>query len=157
MTTPTFQEDPISIICARLETLCGALTGLQVFDPPLPNLETGHLPALWFFTGQADDDSVAAGPKLIVVNRTIRAQLAIIPTGQGNPRERESLCRPWIQTVKTHLAKYPRLNRLDFVRNMVVTGDSGVVLLPEYGGKFIGAEIRLQITYHIQRTIAPGE
>jgi len=40
------------------------------------------------------------------------------------------------------------------IERTLVLGDSGIVILPEWDGKFIGFEVRLQVAEVIARTYA---
>lgn len=143
----------IDDVCAGIKTVGAGAPGVKTaFDPPPVNIETGFLPALYTFLGSANHNETAYGPNTVMVTRTYRVQVAVIPTGQGNPNTRESQIRPLLQNVIEHYRKYPHLSRTNHVRDARVISDSGIVILPEWGGKFIGFEIRLAVTTLEPRT-----
>lgn len=147
----------ISTITEAIKTIGEGVTGIvTAFNPPPVNLNTGDLPALYTFTGNASY-SDELGPNRVVIRRTYRVQVAIIPTGQGDPNTRELLCQPLLDQVVDQYWQYPRLGRTARIRSARVVSDSGIVLLPEWGGKYIGFEIRLEVTTIEPRTIAKGE
>jgi hypothetical protein len=59
--------------------------------------------------------------------------------------------------MRDTLAAYPSLEGTTGVQEMVVNGISGPVILPEYGGKFIGFEARVTVRMRFARTFAQGE
>ncbi|MFA5836176.1 MAG: hypothetical protein WC837_04385 [Bellilinea sp.] len=135
----------IETVCAGIKTVGALAPGIvTAFDPPPVSIETAHLPALYAFLGSASH-SEDYGPNRILTTRTYRVQVAVIPTGQGNPNTRESLVRPLLQTTIETYRKFPRLYKTAYVRDAHVASDSGIVILPEWGGKYIGFEIRLTV------------
>jgi len=135
----------IDDVCAGIKTVGTLAPGIvTAFNPPPVAIETAHLPALYAFLGSASH-SEEYGPNKVLTVRTFRVQVAVIPTGQGNPNTREMLVRPLLQNVIETYRKYPRLSKTAFVREAAVVSDTGIVILPEWGGKFIGFEIRLQV------------
>lgn len=148
----------IEQICSTLADIGREAAGIcTVFDPPPPNLESGALPALYVFTGSATHNDAALGPNLVQVTRTLRVQVAVIPTGAGDPKTRESACRPLLDAVMAAYWKHPHLNQTARVRSARVVSDSGVVLLPEWGMRFIGFEVRVEVVTIEPRAIAKGE
>lgn len=145
----------IDDICGKIVTTLGAaVSGIKrAFDPPPPKLDSADLPALWCFTGAAVNDDEELGEDLILTRRSFRVQVAIIATGQGNPATREQLCRPLIEAVREKYYTTSSLRNLAWIQDVRVLGDSGIVVLPEYGGQFIGFEVRLEVTYVQKRTV----
>ena len=136
----------IEEVCAGIKTVGALAPGIvTAFNPPPVAVETAHMPALYAFLGSASHNETAYGPNRVLTTRIYRVQVAVIPTGQGNPATRETQIRPLLQTTIEHYRKFPLLNRTAYVRNARVLSDSGIVILPEWGGKFIGFEIRLQV------------
>lgn len=154
MTTNTTVAD----ISARIALLGSAATGIQkAIDPPPANPSTAVLPLLYVFTGSADYAENEEGEGWDMLTRAFRLQVAVIPTAQGDPNTRESLVRPLLDATVNQLRSYPGLNGLPFVKKMRVRSDSGVAILPEYGAKFIGFEVRLEVSYLQKRAFARGE
>jgi hypothetical protein len=148
----------IEDICTALADIGGMATGIRTaFDPPPPNLESGALPALYVFTGGGIPDDKLPGSKLVQMTRTLRVQVAVLPTGMGDPKTRETQCRPLLDALYAAIWAHPRLNKLARVRSARVTSDSGIVLLPEWGMRFIGFEVRVEVITIEPRTIAKGE
>jgi hypothetical protein len=147
----------IEEVCASITSIGAAVEGITTaIDPPPVNLNSANLPAQVIFTGQAQRDD-SAGPNLFVVTRMYRVQVAAIPTGQGNPNARETVVRPLLQAHVAAFETHPTLGKLAGVRSAKVVYDSGVILLMEYGQKYIGYEIGLQVVTVERRTIAKGE
>jgi hypothetical protein len=75
---------------------------------------------------------------------------------------RETRCRPLIVWLRDRLASYPLLATVAAgapvhvagLERTLVLSDSGIVILPEWDGKYIGVEFRLQVTEIIARTYA---
>lgn len=145
--------DILSSICAGIVAIGGAASGItKAIDPPPAELNTADLPALWVFTGPAQilPNSPLAGYEYR--RRTFRVQAAVLPTGQGSPATRETLCRPLLVAVSNALSNNPHLGGVDWVQDSKVASDSGIVILPEWGGKYIGFEVRLEVTYYEKRS-----
>ena len=152
--------DMLTNICAHLAEIGAEISGINphgVFDPPPANLNTADLPAVFIWTGTATHNEGSLGENLIESTRRFYLQVAVIPTGQGDPNTREALVRPLIEATLTTLRQHPKLKGMEWVEKLTAGSDSGVILLPEYGGKFIGFEIPLDITYIALRTYASNE
>jgi hypothetical protein len=152
--------DQISTLCAKIATIGEGISGINsngVFDPPPANLQTAELPALFTWTGTAAHNESVLGEDFVETTRRFFVQVAVIPSGQGDPNTRETLVRPLLEAALAQFRKYPRFNDVDWVEKVNLLSDSGVIILPEYGGKFIGFEIQLDITYIAPRTFAAGE
>jgi hypothetical protein len=146
----------IASLTAAIKTIGAAASGIKSgFDPAPNDLNSSSLPALWCFTGPAREDQSQFSDYASVV-RTMRVQVAVLPTAQGTPAEREKKCRPLLDAVTAQLRSYPHLG-VDWVQKAQVAGDSGIVILPEYAGKYIGFEIQLEVAYYVKRTYAAGE
>lgn len=138
----------LETICTAITTVGGGTTGItKSFDPAPDNLDTAHLPALFAFTGPATQDDELLGDGNVVIRRIFRVQVAVIPTGQGSPATRESKCRPLLENVIKRFRSYQQLSKTSFVHLSRPVSDTGIVVLPEWGGKFIGFEIRLEVVY----------
>ncbi len=148
----------IEAIFAKIQEIGASVSGVtEAYDPPPANLNSDLLPALYAFTGGASYDESALGPKMVDVTREIRVQVAVIPTGQGDPNTREKDFRPLIDATVSAYQQHPALKKLARVRKASVLSDTGVVILPEWGMKYIGFEIRLRVVTTEPRTIAQGE
>ena len=152
--------DIITSICAKIAEIGKTISGINVdgvFDPPPANLQTAELPAMFVWTGTATHDKSILGEDFIETTRRFYLQVAVIPTGQGDPNTRETLVRPLIEATLSAFRFHPQLEGLDWVEEVVIASDSGVIVLPEYGGKFIGFEIPLDVKYFTPRTYAANE
>lgn len=152
--------DRITEICAKLAEIGAGITGINqngVFDPPPAELLTAHLPAHFTWVGAGAHSESSLGEMFVETTRRFYVQVAVLPLGQGNPNNREKLVRPLLQAALAQHRKYLTLSTLDWVEKSEIRSDSGVIILPEYGGKFIGFEIPIDITYIEPRTIAAGE
>lgn len=116
------------------------------FSTAPEKLDTGEIPALYSLTSSATRTN-QFGEREEYLTRVYRVQVAVVPTGQATPTEREKLCRDLLEKVRKQFNRFPRLNDCNGVFTAKVIGDSGVVILPEFGMKFVGFEIRLQVTY----------
>lgn len=124
-------------------------------DPPPAAIETAQLPCLFVFTGEADYDwaDVDQGWE----SRMYRVQVAVIPTTLATPETRETRCRPVLLAVRGVLASSPQLGQVRYVQSATVLGDSGIAILPEYDGKYVGFEVRLQVREVFSHTFSEGE
>ena len=148
----------IEAIFAKIQEIGATVSGIrEAIDPPPANLNSDQLPALYAFTGQASYNESALGPRMVEVTREIRVQVAVVPTGQGDPNTREKDIRPLIDATVAAFQQHPALKKLVRVRKASVLSDSGIVLLPEWGMKYIGFELRLRVETTEPRTIAQGE
>jgi len=137
----------INDISGAIKTLGATATGIKSAYDPAPNdLNSASLPALWTFTGPASEEE-SEFEDYVRIDRTMRVQVAVIPTAQGAPATREKKCRPILDAVSAKLRSSPHLG-VNWVENTRVVADSGIVILPEYGGKYIGFEIQYLVTYY---------
>jgi len=137
----------IADICSGIAVIGGEVSGIKtVFDPLPASVESAHLPALWVFTGPSQQVEELSG-HLPITRRIFRVQIAVLPNGQSTPQEREIRCRPLIDAVWAQFRSYPFLGGVDFVHSSRPLSDSGIVILPEFGGKFVGFELRLEVEY----------
>lgn len=147
--------DQINLVCTGIQTIGTGITGItKAFATPPAGLETAELPALFAFTGgmtPTDEDSSS-----VTETRTYRVQVAVLPTGQGDPNTREEKCRPLLEAAVGAFREHFGLGGVEGVQHSQVLSDSGVVVLPEWGGKFIGFEIRLAVTTIRDRHFAHG-
>jgi hypothetical protein len=135
---------------------------LKAVYPPPPKIDRAELPCLYALTGSAQDDADQEGDDAAVELRTYRLQLAVLFKDTANAYTRETFVPPWIDEIKRIFRGRPGLrvtvNESTLgVMNTRVMGDSGPVILPEYDGQFIGAEIVVQVVRHIERTFFSGE
>jgi hypothetical protein len=145
-------------ICTGIVTVGARATAIKTYsDPPPAKLDSGDLPALCVFTGQASEDEEIEGDHLVERTRMMRVQVPVIATGQANAEEREARCRPLMDAVSAAFRAAPSLGGTAFVQRTRVLGDSGIVILPEWGGKFVGFEVRLQVISLEPRVYAKGE
>lgn len=124
-------------------------------DPPPPRLDSGDLPALWVFSGQSTEQDITEAQ--IFTTRIFRVQVAVLTLAQGDPWTRERYCRPLMDAMMDLYHRYPKLNGLAGVRSSDAKSNSGIVILPEYGAKFIGFETRLEVVTYEEHGFAPGE
>lgn len=147
----------IKTICEGIQAVGALATGIvAAYDKPPANPLSTELPALFPFTGPASEAS-ELGADYVLQARIYRVQVAVTPTGQHLPEQREALCRPLIEAVLSTFRSYPTLNGVARVQQSVVLGDTGVAILPEWGGKFIGFQINLEVTTYEPRSYADGE
>ena len=109
-------------------------------------LDTAEIPAQYTLTGSANETN-EFGEREEYVVRVYRVQVSVIPTGQANPTEREQLGRELLERCRKQLKRFTQLNDCPRVYEHRVLGDSGIVILPEFGMKYVGFEIRLEVTY----------
>lgn len=157
MTIESVRAGVAAIVAAMSSVTVGAVSyTLRGHNPPPGKLDTADLPAVYTLTGAATDDFQSGGSDSDRETRVYRVQVAVLPVGQGTPAERETRCAPILVAVKDALRARPHLG-VAFVERAVVLGDSGIVILPEFDGAFIGFEIRLQVTELLGRTYADLE
>jgi hypothetical protein len=148
-------SDQISLVCTGIQAIGAAVSGItKAFDVPPAGLDTAELPALYAFTGPMTPEEEDSS--FVTETRIYRVQVAVLPTGQGDPNTREALCRPLIEATVAAYRSHYGLGGVAGVQTARVVSDTGVVLLPEWGGKFIGFEIRLAVTTIRDREYARG-
>lgn len=136
----------IAEICAEVvdgESLIGLTT---TFSTAPEKLDSEELPAQYSLTS-AGNESNEYGESEEYLKRVYRVQVAVLPIGQATPTLRETLCRDLIERTRRQLKRYPFLKNTAGVARARVLGDSGVVVLPEFGMAFVGFEIRIEVTY----------
>lgn len=147
--------DQINLVCSGIQTIGAAVSGITTaWSTPPAGLETAELPALYAFTGAMAPDEEDSSS--VTETRTFRVQVAVLPTGQGDPNTREALCRPLLEAVNAAFREHFGLGGVAGVQVVRVVSDSGIVLLPEWGGKFIGFEVRLAVMTIRERIWAHG-
>ncbi len=147
--------DQINLVCSGIQTIGTGITGItKAFATPPAGLETAELPALYAFTGAMTPDDEDSS--FVTETRAFRVQVAVLPTGQGDPNTREAKCRPLLEAVNAAFRARFGLGGVEGVQTSRVVSDSGIVLLPEWGGKFIGFEVRLAVTMIRERHFAHG-
>ena len=151
---------PITIddVSKRIVQIAGTVAGIKrTYDPAPPNMLSDDLVCSWVFTDPAQYLDFEDDENVIQTVRIFRIQTACLTIAQGDPYNRETIVRPLIDTMVRKFQGYSTLNNLSFVRSHRVVSDSGVVILPEYGGQFIGFEVRLSVEYLYDRVFEPGE
>lgn len=139
-------QTAIAAICAE-KKLGVSLTGItSTFATAPEKLDTEELPAQYSLTS-GGTESNEYGENEEYVKRVYRVQIAVLPIGQATPTARETLCRDLLEKTRMQLKRYPFLNDTERVARARVLGDSGVVILPEFGMAFVGFEIRVEVTY----------
>jgi hypothetical protein len=123
----------------------GVYYPLHPKDPPPPTWDTAALPGHYILTGGADDTPMGDDGGVVEESRIVRVQVPVVPLGQATPYERETRSRALLDALKQQYRIMCRSARITGVRSMRVLGDSGVVVLPEYDGQYIGFEIRLEV------------
>jgi hypothetical protein len=145
----------LDTISDALVTIGATIPGIRLaIDPPPPNPVSANLPLLYVLSGEATHSD---GEQFVEVARTFRVQVAVMPVALGDPYTREKTCRPLVDLVTEKYRSYFRLASVNWVQRVRVLRDSGIVVLPEYGYKYIGFEVPVQVTYIAPRTFAPGE
>lgn len=104
---------------------------LHGYNPPPPKVDTTQLPAIYCLTGKATDDEKGAGRNQTIETRQFTVEVPVLAIGQSTPEKREKYCRGVLAAVKAELRKYPHLGSITTLREMSITGDSGVMLLPD--------------------------
>jgi len=116
-------------------------------DPPPQNMDSNTLPHLYVFSGEADYDFGSLGNDDWLEVRTFRVQTAVMTYAASNPEARETRIRSVLQSVMMELAQTDEFDYTDHVFDCTILGDSGPAILPEYEGKYLGFEIRLQVQW----------
>lgn len=149
----------VATVCAAIAALANTnkvTLGIAIAkDPPPPDLDTASLPCLYTFTGPATYQEFA--DDFITETRLYRIQVAVLTQGEASPKLREERTRPILIATRNLYFSYPQLDSVTSVQSATPLGDSGVVLLPEWGQKFIGFELRLQVVEYVPRTYGSGE
>lgn len=148
----------IENVCSAIRTVASSAPGITTaYDPPPGSIPSADLPALYVFTGGGTHSESSLGPNVMLVKRVYRVQVAVLPIGQGKPSTRETSIRPLLDNTIAHFRKHPTLGKTARVRAARVASDSGIVILPEWSGIYIGFEIRLEVATIEPRDFSPGE
>ena len=156
--------DEISLISQAIKEIGEECSGIITsFNIAPAVLDTAHLPALYPLTGASVDSESTYGETIDHSIRTFRVQVAVLPIGQANAEERETSCRPLLSEVRKVFKSHPALRSLispdgvPGIQRSRVISDSGIVVLPEWGAKYVGFEIRLQVEYTVERVFSSNE
>ncbi len=148
----------IDAVCEGIQTVSQTITGIGTcYATPPVTLETAQLPASYPLTGTAQYELMSGGEDGNYENRLYRVQFPVLPENQANAQLREERCRPLIQAAIKAFMGHPSLAGTRNVQEAVVLGDSGIVILPEYDGKYIGFELRVAVRFLISRSFADYE
>lgn len=143
----------IADICARIVQIGTNISGIvSASDPPSLNLDTFEMPHLMVFAGPSTDDEGQGGDDFTVETRLYRVVVAAMPHGQGVTLEAEALGRSLIQAVKEYFRARKSLENLEGVQHTRVLGDSGIIRIGEYDGKYLGFEVRLEVSLYVAKT-----
>lgn len=154
----------ITTVCASLKTILDAITAatsdgvtlnVNAYDPPPPNLDSVRWPAAYVFVGNADY-SYEFGAQEMLETREYEIHVAVAAESTSNLSIREKHIRPLITATRDQLLKYPNLSTAG-VYQQVPQGDSGAILLQEYGGLYVGFTLTINVSELISRTYAAGE
>jgi hypothetical protein len=146
MTTP-------ADICDRIALIGQDITGIVETDAiSLATIDTANMPYLAVFMGRSSDDEVSGGDDFTIETRVYRIVVVVMPIGQGETAEAEDKSRDLIHAVKEHYRARHSLEDLAGVQNTRVLGDSGVIVLPEYSGKYFGFEVLLEVSLYVPKT-----
>lgn len=146
MTIETVAAQLVAIVKEYNEEM--TLNFKTFIDPPPDMLDGVHLPACYVLTSGANDQT--DNDDFYLETRVYRLQCPIVTKGDATARVRESRIRPLIRKIKELFSGYQSLN-LPSVRSVRVLGDSGIVMIPEYGAKFVGFEVRIEVTEIVTR------
>lgn len=151
----------IETVPAAIVEIGAEITGIvSAIDPPPVNMDTADLPLLMCWAGRATDAESLLGDFAFTETRAYRVQVAVSPRGQKTEAEIETLVRGLLPKVKDVYRSRPNLasetykNGVPWLQSCRVTGDSGIIALPEYEGKFIGFEIYLEVTEHVEKHLS---
>lgn len=153
---------------ADIDTVAGAIVSIfdanlseagltKAVDPPPPVINSAWLPLAYVLTGEGTYDLVTGGSDRIVEPRIYRVRVAVLGIANDTPSERETKGRPVLQGCKNVLSRYPSLLLTQWVQKMELVRDSGIVILPDWGNKWIGFEIQIAVTQNYRRCYADKE
>lgn len=149
----------VATVCAAIAsigTANKATLGIAAAeDPPPATIDTAKMPLLYTFTGPAR--YTEGMDDFVIEQRDYRIQVAVLPLGEASPYLREARVRPILVATRDLYFSYPTLDQVARVQAATPQGDSGVVILPEWGQKYIGFELRLQVIEYVPRTYADKE
>lgn len=126
-------------------------------DPPPEAMETAALPCVYTLTGEAEDFPPDSPEDVYWETRVYRVQCAVLPKNQATPQTRELRIRPLIRALKAALVSHPSLGEVRYVSRAKVRGDSGPAILPEWDSKYLGFEIRVEVTSAVEVCYPGGE
>ena len=150
-------DDRLDEVPKALATIGAATAGIaDADDPPPASIDSMQLPFLYVLTRDGDFNWNLAGTYMGQETRQYAVQVAVIGTSHGFPKDREELCRPLITKLVRQYMANPHLG-VDGVQEVIVRRATGPVILPEYGGKFIGFELTVEVQMTFARDFANGE
>jgi hypothetical protein len=114
-------------------------------DPPLPTLDSVKLPNGYCLTGDASDEDMGDMGGEWLETRSYRVQVATSNFGEDEPNHREQVVRALLPVVKKALKDAARNINVLGVSEARVTGDSGPVIIGEYGGNYVGFQVTLSV------------
>jgi hypothetical protein len=129
----------------------------KAVDPPPPAIQSAWLPLAYVLTGEGIYDFVTGGSYRLVETRIYKVRVAVLATAHDTPSERETKARPVLQGCKNVLSRYPSLLLTQWVQKMELVRDSGITILPDWGGKWIGFELQISVVQNYRRCIADQE
>ena len=144
-------------VCDKLEVIGATISGVEsaYSEPPL-NLDTAKLPCFYPLMGAATYEEL--GGDFCTEERQYRCQVAIAPVAEAKPDLIEKRARVLVPLTRDALLKYAALNSLsDAPLQVTVSSDTGVRVLPEYGGTYIGFEFSITVQTVFARSYAAGE
>jgi hypothetical protein len=143
---------PIDTVKTRLAALAAEITGITTaFRHIPPAIDTADLPCQIVFTGRSRDDETQ-GNEFTVETREYRLVFPVLPHGQGARTEAEAIADVLIPQVKEFYRARKDLVGLAWVQTSRVLGDSGVIQIREWDGKFLGFEVILEVTEYVKKT-----
>lgn len=153
----SIEGDITTALIAVLADLVTAGTLQKAVDPPPAGIEGFQLPLAYCYTGEAE--YIDTQDDVVYISRLFRQQTAVVARGQASPATREARVRPVLEAVRDQYFAYSgSLGNLGIgIQDVVMEGDSGVALLPDWDGAFIGVEFRIRVIYAITKTYATGE
>lgn len=125
-------------------TLLSGVSGIKRVYTTAPNsLPPADLPAAVIYTGPGV--YTERGYNQRGETRQYIVRLYVLSLQQGVPGEAESLCEPFLVSVRAVFVDGGRLSRLTGVLEARLTGDQGVSVLVLGGVSYLGIEFALEV------------
>jgi len=115
------------------------------YDPPPPKWDTYEIPGLYVLTGASTDVPQGDDGADVLENRAFHIQVPFMPVGASTPYSREVIGRPILDAMKLVYRDFARNGLVTGVFQMRVVNDSGIAILTEYDGQFIGFDIEMLV------------
>jgi hypothetical protein len=135
-------------------------SALYAFDTvPLVN-SVGNMPCFINFPGRLIENRlIGSDERGREFNETRMWDLVLYhsPVGSGTPEEKSGLLIPYLELVLNQFGAHPRLAGTQGVREVLITGDSGVGVVEFMQNQYWGIRFQLRVVRQVRRLLAESD